>query len=113
MPPANTNSRGESLAQRLSDAVKAVGRIAGPGSRELPVLRGVTPQGLFTAPLENVLAKAREILVASGRIYQYGGSIVMTGDDDHTSQLVVLRRGLVPEPIAKSLLANLFICEVQ
>jgi hypothetical protein len=68
---------------------------------------------LFTVPVESVLAAGRQILVGSGRVFRYGNSIVMTKGDGQSGQLVSLWTGCAVEPGAESILANLFVCQLD
>jgi len=106
---SNANSRGAALAERLERGRRRAERAPRPGTRDLPVLRGVKPSSVFTLPQENVLADARRILVEDGRVFAYGSTIVMnTGE-----RLVALANDGKAESHAPSLLANVMICEYR
>ena len=76
MAHTNPPSPGKDLAQRLREACAQATQAALPGARQLPVLTGLTQKCLFVEPLENVLARGRQIFVQGGRVYTYGGEAV-------------------------------------
>ena len=110
-PTHNTASRGVSLAAKLARGKRNAERAPRAGARDLPILRGVTPAGVFTQPQENVLAEARGILSASGRLYGYGNTIVMDMPGADGGRLATVTNDGRAESSASSLIANLMICE--
>ena len=95
MTRRSTNSRGAALVQRLHRGRQQADRAARPGARRLPTLHGLTQQSLFTMPMENVLTEAREILLASERVYCYGNMVAMEcgeGAEKHLSPLMIDQR---------------------
>ncbi len=111
MATRNETSRGAELERRLQDGVREVAAAPLPGTRELPVLRGMTKRGEFTDPVENVTLRAIEFLAASRRVYAYGNDVAMEVTGGIGERLVTLcgQRSVVSE--AADLLANLFVCE--
>jgi putative DNA primase/helicase len=79
----------------------------------LPVLEGARPSCTFTLPQENVLVRARHILVESGRVYTYGNSIVMEVEGESGRQLATVTNAGRAEQCAASMLCNLMICEYR
>src|SRR5437868_4962017 len=71
MSKAKVNTPGAELEQQLLDAIRAANKAPLPGGRALPVLYGIDRRGDFVDPQENVLVRAGEILVNSGRVYTY------------------------------------------
>ena len=65
----------ETLAQQLTSAIRAEGQLPQPGARELPILHGLTKHGEFLELADNVLLRAVEMLVASGRVYTWGDQV--------------------------------------
>ena len=111
MSHSDPHSPGKDLAQRLREACAQVTQAALPGARQLPVLTGLTQKCLFVEPLENVLARGRQILVQGGRVYAYGGEAVYEVGEGPDKALVPLTRGRKVEPWAASLLANELVCQ--
>ena len=111
MSKSEKNSLGKDLAQRLREACAQATQAALPGARQLPILVGLTQKCLFVEPLENVLARGRQILVQSGRVYAYGGEAVYEIGQGPDKALIPLTRGRKVEPWAMSLLANEFVCQ--
>jgi hypothetical protein len=111
VPKEEINSRGEDLARRYYDARRESRQAPRSGVREIPILRGLTPYGSTVVPMENVHVDATEILVQSGRVYRYGGEIVLETHDGSSARLVPLTSGGHIEAYAPALLANLFVCE--
>ena len=104
---------GDLIEVQLVEAINSVRRAPLPGTRDLPLLVGVTPKGDCVEPLENVLAKAIDILVASRRVFIFDGDLVLEIEDTHGSgkRLVQLRAAGEVNRQAASLLANLFHCQ--
>ena len=111
MSHSNPPSPGKDLAQRLREACAQASQAALPGARQLPILTGMTQKCIFVEPLENVLARLRQILVHSGRVYAYGSEAVYEIGDGPGKAIVPLTRGRKVEPWATPLLANEFICQ--
>jgi hypothetical protein len=109
--PKTETSRGRDLAQRLQAACAQAGHTPLPGARDLPVLRGLTPKSVTDEPLENVLARAIAILVASKCVFLYGEDIYYEWIEGMTRRLVPLSRGNLVEVTAAAILANLVVCE--
>jgi hypothetical protein len=103
---------GDELERQLFRALEEADNAPLPGARTLPILHGLKPKGGFTQPQENILLRATEILMESGRIYAYGDTLVMQTDrrDDIPGVLTPLRTGSIVEVGANDLLANVFIC---
>lgn len=101
----------EQLVSGLFAAVKTAETAPPPGSRDLPVIGGVTPGGLFVVPQESVLHQVGRVLVDSGRVFVYGNSLVVTttaaGDD---AVVIPIRTGVQVEVWAPGVLANLMVC---
>src|SRR4051794_35674673 len=106
---------GKELEEQLFQAIKAAQQAPLPGARQLPVLGGLSPKGGFTMPQENVLLQAVKHVADSGRVYLYGGTIVLEveGLDGNGRALAPLRTGAVVEVGAEDLLANLLICQTE
>ena len=111
MSTINPPSPGKDLAQRLREACAQATQAALPGARQLPILTGLTQKCLFVEPLENVLARGRQILVQGGRVYSYGDEIMYEVGEGPDKALVPLTRGRKVEPWAASLLANELVCQ--
>jgi hypothetical protein len=103
---------GRELEDQLLQAIREAKVAPLPGARDLPVLFGLKARGGFTEPQENVLLKAVTILVASGRVYVYGDTVVLQVQrlDSNGIRLAPLRTGSVTEPGAADLLANILVC---
>ena len=67
MSHSNPHSPWKDLAQRLREACAQATQAALPGARQLPILTGLTQKCIFIEPLENVLARGRQIL--PGRVW--------------------------------------------
>ena len=106
-------TRGDELAARLRGGLQSLGRVLVPGARDLPVVTGVTPKGLFTDPLENVLASIAQTLVESRRVLARDGSVYLEVGEGDQRRLVALADGTVVVPYAYSLLSNLFKVEMS
>ncbi len=113
MSAADSQSKGAELARRLREGCSRAIQAALPSARTLPTLTGVNPKCIFHEPLENVLARARDILTASGRVFEYGGEVVYEVGEGPDKSLVPLTRGRKVEPWAASNLANEVICQVD
>jgi hypothetical protein len=111
MPVANPPTRGRELAQRLHAAIDEVRRAPQTGARTLPIITGLTPQCVFTEPLENVLVTATGILVASQKVFAKNDEIVYESVDGVERKLVPLSRGQDVERSAAAILSNLMVCE--
>ncbi len=111
MPKPEPTLRGQALAARLRDACACAAHAPRAGARDLPVLAGITPKSVFIEPLENVSARATEILVASGRVYAFGQSVVIELLDGDRRRLLALSQGGHVERFAAAVIANLFVCE--
>jgi hypothetical protein len=109
-----SKSRGSSLAERLFAGIHDAEAAPLPGARDLPVLTGVGRAGEFLVPQENVLVRATDILVQSGKVFLQGDAIVQEIDphDGTGPRLIPLRTGGRVEVGAEDWLANLFICEL-
>lgn len=104
---------GGQIEEQVAQALRDLAAVPLPGGRDLPILTGLDPRGAtYFEPQENVLIKAIDILVASGRVFRYGNSIVV--DSEHISDsdryLNVLRAGSSIVTGAEDFLANLFVC---
>ena len=111
MSRTNATSRGAALAERYRRL--AAGRL--PHSwrgRDLPILRGVTTQGYFTQPAENVLVRARELLIASNRVFLHGNAIVIVRGNEGAERVIAISNDQDSERCASSMLSNIFLCEV-
>src|ERR1700692_2937573 len=104
MPTERTNARGISLADRIWRGRSLVVNALLPGARELPLLHGVTMQGHFTEPAENVLARARQLLMDSGNVFQFGNSIVVTVGEGAAARLITVCTEQSPEKFASAVL---------
>jgi hypothetical protein len=105
---ATPPTTGRELVDALEAAVRRLAAALRPGARNLPVLTGLTPGTGFTAPLENVRARATEILAASGRVYRHGYRVVL--DTDPPGELLPLREGAETASGVAGRVANLFVC---
>src|SRR5947209_6335970 len=111
MSQANHTSRGMALEKRLACAVAELKGMPIPGSRDLPVIQGVTSTGIAEGNLENVLVEIEQILVNSKRVYLYGNGVVLEASNNHGNGLLNLSSGNQVEKCASATLANLFICQ--
>ena len=102
---------GSDLAEQLFACLGQVKNIPMAGTRQLPVLEGVSTHG-FDGPQENALARLAEILAESERVFRYGNTIVLQTDrlDAGGKCLQVLRDGATIPPGAADWLANVFVC---
>jgi hypothetical protein len=100
------------LADRLRRGIRRIESAPRAGARTLPILRGVTPTGLFTRGQENALADARDILVASQRLFNHGNGIVLLVGEGACGRLCTIANDNHTEPGAVPLLANIFVCEL-
>lgn len=105
-------SPGEQLAARLSRAQKSASRALSPGVYHVPVIHGLSPNGVFSAPLQNVIQKVQQMLVESKRVFSYGRAIVYELADSQEKSLVNLMEEQALDQAAPALLANIFICEM-
>jgi hypothetical protein len=112
MATAASVSRGCDLTERLYEGRAEANSALRPGARQLPVLQGLTANCLFNMPLENVLSATREILVGTGRVFEYGSSIVADVGQGHDRTLRYLVTDQRIEAGAAAWLSNLFICEI-
>ncbi len=67
------------IARQLTDALHDLETLPVPGARELIVIRGITPSGTFTVPVENVVQQLIPLLApAEGqpRLYRYGDAVM-------------------------------------
>ena len=108
LEPKMTVQRHRQSAARGPPTGEMAVRPARESSRSSP---GLTPQGLFLAPAENVLVNARQLLAESRRVYIYGDSIVMSVGEDTNGHLVTLLVDHHLESAAPGLMANIFLCE--
>ena len=113
MTRSGGRSRGADLHRRLLDGVQVCSRAAHHNARPLPILRGLTPKCVFTAPLDTVLCNTADLLVQSNRIYCYGNEIVCEVGDNNNRRLQSLAIDGRVEPVASGVLANLFVCELS
>ena len=111
MPSPNPPSRGLDLATRLQDACREVALAPLPGARDLPVVAGITPRCVFVEPLENVRARATELLADSTKVFVHHEAIVYELDSGGNRRLLTLSRSGAVEAVASAILANLFVCE--
>jgi hypothetical protein len=111
MPRRPNSSRGEALTRRLQAGRQEAQRAPLAGARDIVVLEGLSPACTAVPLFENILARAQEVLVESGRIYRYGNGIVMEVGSGTEAKLVPLTVGSNLEASAAPRLANFFICE--
>jgi hypothetical protein len=94
----------------LTDALHAyqIGTVVGDHTRE--IVWGVTSDGSFVdgQTLDGFLARARQILAESDRVYKYGNTIVYETDAPADQRLTTLAVQHRAEPNATPILANLF-----
>lgn len=112
MPKARNVSRGESLCRRLWEGVEQVRRAPRDGARSLPVLRGLDQRSTFYHTQENVLCDVGDILIDSQRVYRHGNAIVIEKTDGEYRELSTLAVEGSPDKKARSILANMFTCEI-
>jgi hypothetical protein len=113
MAKTKNKTRGADLAKRLWDGRKQAQNAPVPGARDIKILRGLNPNCTSEGPFENVMAKAQDFLVDSGRVYRYGNSVVIEVSAASERRLATLMTGSDLDPAAASLLANLFLCECE
>ena len=113
MTVRQTDSRGADLAERLSQGLREADHAALPGARDLPIVRGLTPQCQYIRPMENVLVEARGILQQSRSVFSLGSDIVIEDATGADQRLVTMASDYKIESCASSLMANLFVCELQ
>lgn len=106
---------GDELEFQLFGGIREAQNALVPGARSLPILWGLTPNGGFIHPQENVLVQAADLLVESGRVYAYGEAIVFEVQrlDGEGFGLTPLRTGASVEVGAEDLLANILVCQLD
>jgi hypothetical protein len=104
---------GAVLEQQLVQALHDAERALLPGCRDLAILCGLSRQGDFVVPQENVLVQAGDILVRNAQVYTYANSVVMQRGEATAPDvsLVPLRRDMRVEAYGRGLLANLLVCQ--
>jgi len=110
MTRATSNTRGHDLAQRFYRGLAQAQRAPRSGSRQLPIVTGLTHSCLFHRPIENVLADVGELLITSRRVFLHGNSPVLEVENGIEKKLVTLATAYKVASSASALLANLFIC---
>lgn len=105
---------GQEFADQLNDSLQKAIHAPLAGARDLPKLTGLKLHGGFLEPQENVLLRATNILVGSGRVFRYGNTIVIEHPrfDGCGMTLASIREGTVVVTGAEDLLANIVVCEI-
>ena len=111
MTRRNPSSRGDDLERRFQEGRREAEGALAIGSRDLPILRGVTPACRFLRPQENVLQELHAILVNSGRVFRYGSDVVLEQTQASMQSLVTLVTCGDITAAAASRLANIVIGE--
>jgi hypothetical protein len=111
MPRQTTNSRGDKLERRLTQAIQGLAMAPLDGARNLPIVRNVRQGGSILGNAENKLLEVTSILIESRAVFSYENSVVMEYSDGDGKRLVHLTMGGELWNSARSRLANLFICE--
>ena len=103
------------IARQLTDALDDLVTLPVPGARELIVIRGITPSGTFTVPVENVVQQLIPLLVpAEGppRVFTYADSVMFArGGTGADASLVPVCTDTDVTKAAPGVLANLMIVE--
>ncbi len=105
---APPQSSGQAMAARHKSAVGML-RTAGRG--DVRVIRGVTPKGVFTRPIGEVVREAIDCLVGSGQVYRRGVNVAIEIEDAGEKRLIGLSADRAAVKTTAGELANLFVCE--
>jgi hypothetical protein len=107
-------SPAEQLAGNLFAGVRAAESAPPPGARDLPVIRGVNPGGLFLGSQEAVTHGVARVMVESGRVFTYGNGLVVASADTGPDAVIrTIQTGTQTESCAGGVLANLLVCEYE
>lgn len=108
----NTPSRGAEMETQLRDAIRELGQVPHDEARPLPFLTGLRANGSLQEPLDNVLLRALDLLIASQRVFLFGSSIVLEIEriDGDGRGLVTLCTGTDVAVGAEDLLSNVILC---
>lgn len=111
MSSATPRTRGEELERRLYDGIRRMENAPHEGARALAVLTGINDNGSVHGLHENKLVEARNVLVATRRVYRQSTNVVLEKSDGANGSLVDLTIGGSALKNANARLANVVLSE--
>jgi hypothetical protein len=111
----SNESLGKTVYAQILEHLQVFLKCPSTAGKEIPVIWNVTPKGTFVGGFTpgDFLARARQIIIDSGRLYRWQNTIVFEFGEPGSECLLLLAANAKADQVAPAILANLFCVGVQ